>query len=649
MNKPTLIEHINLNQYSINSQNYLGQTPLMISILTKSKNTYDILQNPDLDLNIQDLYGNTALMLALNDKIDWNNKYDIKFNVKIIRKILQMKFDINIRNDKGETVLMIALYNMNVSRDIINKILDKNPDPNVRDNNGNTVLMVALKRIREKYKKFIHLEDDYYFYKLLKNKSLNIDLQDVHGMTVLMKSLKSNVNKKIINHLLDKNPNINLKDYNENTALYYGLYNLDKNKASHDDIMNNSCNLRSFKEWCSIIIRIIQNIDVNIQDIYGNTPLILLIHFNAPINIIKSFLKRNPDVNIMDKNGCNALIVAISKLDELYIKSKIKMCQIIFELLKRKSDINIQNKDGYNAVMMALDKLNNIDSVQKICLNKVLNKMAKFDINVNLQNKYGETPLMLCFTNNNYSIITNKILNDDNLDVNILDNYGRNVLMRILKKYNGHNVRHYISEIIKKGIDINVVDSFNNNALYYAIESSRSKSIINLIMKMNPNIKHLNDEDLYQNWVYKWIKHGADKNYFTLNIDVENHMKDHNKKNTIDYDGIKIFRGLKWDKNNLRDKLSYIITDISKLKIGKYINVKFDNLSSWTTNYSVAKRFSGGELQMILSMKLDKKDILLSNFNHIEEEIILKPGKYKCTIEYTNITNNIDKIVSIDE
>lgn len=637
---------------NINSQNLLGQTALMVAIIKKSPSVYEILDNhnDNLNLDIRDIYGNTALMSALKN----DNDKDIKFSTIVINKLLEKKFDINIRNNKDQTVLMIALSNKKVDQSIINKLLDKSPDANLQDDEGNTILMIALKRIHSKYKEIISSP---YLDKILNNEKLKINKQNVNGMTAFMSSLKMNIDKSIINKIIKKKPDVNLKDYNENTVLYYALNNLEKDNLTSYDKYKNSCELNSFREWCSIVSRIIKSIDLNLQDRYGNTPLMLLLHFNAPDSLINYVLdkyedeanhKKLLDINIRDKDGNNALIIVICKLCELSNDNKSKLNKIIHRILELNCDINIQNNDGNNAVMITMREFIGDNIIHNIYINEILNKMAKLNLSVNIQNKYGETPLMLSLNVYNQSKITQKILNHEDLDINMVDDHHRNILMRLLKVYNGEHAEYYIEYILKKNININQKDRWGNSALYYAMIREWPVYIINLIMKKNPSDINFSNKIKYDIWVNKWVIKGDEKNYLNLDTDIETEMKKNNKKNTTISSGMIIYRGLAWNSKNIKDKLSYIISDISKLKKDEYINIKFKDLNSWTTDYNIAERFSNDKFKMILSMKVDKEDILLDNFNRLEKEVIIKPGKYKCKIEYTNITPDINKEISID-
>ena len=246
-------------------------------------------------------------------------------------------------------------------------------------------------------------------------------------MTAFMSSLKMNIDKSIIKKIIKKKPAVNLKDYNENTVLYYALNNLEKDNLTPHDKYKNSCELNSFREWCSIVTRIIKSIDLNLQDRFGNTPLMLLIHFNAPDNLINYVLdkyqdkyKKLLDINIRDKDGNNALMIAICKLCELSNDNKSKLNKIIHRLLELNCDINVQNNDGNSAVMITMREFIDENIMHNIYINEILNKMAKLNLSVNIKNKYGETPLMLCLNIYNQSNITQKILNDRKLTLNII-------------------------------------------------------------------------------------------------------------------------------------------------------------------------------------------------------------------------------------
>lgn len=66
---------------------------LIIAVRSGSATIVEYLLNQDIDINIQDIEGNTSLMEAVENK-----------NIKIINLLLEKKADVNIKNNEGKNV-----------------------------------------------------------------------------------------------------------------------------------------------------------------------------------------------------------------------------------------------------------------------------------------------------------------------------------------------------------------------------------------------------------------------------------------------------------------------------------------------------------------------------------------------------------------
>ena len=110
-------ELINVMGADINCQNSLKQTPLMIA-LKKENVKMDIihflLTREDIDVDIQDANGETALFYIVKNK-----NIDVKKKEKIIELLFSRNADKNIRNNKGKMVIDYA-KNENI-RDLISE------------------------------------------------------------------------------------------------------------------------------------------------------------------------------------------------------------------------------------------------------------------------------------------------------------------------------------------------------------------------------------------------------------------------------------------------------------------------------------------------------------------------------------------------
>lgn len=95
------------------------------------KENINNLSSEDLDINIQDEYGYTPLMYAVNRDSDF-----------IVEDLLKRGADPNIQNHSSNSPLMHAV-NYNNIKNVIH-LLKYSADPNVQDDHGLTPLMRAL-------------------------------------------------------------------------------------------------------------------------------------------------------------------------------------------------------------------------------------------------------------------------------------------------------------------------------------------------------------------------------------------------------------------------------------------------------------------------------------------------------------------------
>lgn len=74
----------------------------------------------------------------LNDKLVWASYYGYK---KIVQILLLTSVNINIKNNDGWTILMIASRNEHIN--VVQLLLDNGADVNIKNNHGVTALMYA--------------------------------------------------------------------------------------------------------------------------------------------------------------------------------------------------------------------------------------------------------------------------------------------------------------------------------------------------------------------------------------------------------------------------------------------------------------------------------------------------------------------------
>lgn len=173
-----------------------AKTALMKCVKLRRMKIMDfVLQHSDLDINIKDWFGKTALMMACEDR-----SYDIvetllvtkymrpnvstgvgitplmyackKLDFKIIDLLIKHKrLDINAVDNAGWSALM---YNAKYGNDFITKVLlELGANVNIKNNDGDTALLIASRE------SFFEISD-----LLLTVSGVDTTIKDIYGYTV---------------------------------------------------------------------------------------------------------------------------------------------------------------------------------------------------------------------------------------------------------------------------------------------------------------------------------------------------------------------------------------------------------------------------------------------------------------------------------
>ena len=101
-----MIEYLIESGADVKNKNKSGGTALMICIGNVTKDLYleiiKLLIRKGSEINCQDFYGNTTLMLSFKSNLNKLIKYDI------IKLLLDNKADIYLKNKKGKNILDIV-------------------------------------------------------------------------------------------------------------------------------------------------------------------------------------------------------------------------------------------------------------------------------------------------------------------------------------------------------------------------------------------------------------------------------------------------------------------------------------------------------------------------------------------------------------
>lgn len=354
---------------------------------------FKLIKSDNFDQFIKTLeqYKKSNLDIDINDRDELNNyliTYAIvKNNIKSIKAILDWKCRLDIIDNDNKTILFdIIRYD---KQDILDLLLDYDKNNigisllNYTDINGMSALHYAVifnninavrtllryncnpDLLNKNKNNALHLgiyKQNYEICKLLLSSSININKQTKTGETALHLSLNFNMNQ-LFTDLINLGADYSILDYDHEFApIHYAvtLDNLDAFKLLVDkgadinqqDILGHTplyyiCMMNRI-EFMKYLVRYHKGeINVNINNYEGKTPLHIVLIYNFIDNIYLDYLIKYTNLNIQDNLGNTCMHYMISA-DNIWIKYE--------DILKtKKINIYIKNNRG-NSLFDILEK-----------------------------------------------------------------------------------------------------------------------------------------------------------------------------------------------------------------------------------------------------------------------------------------------------
>jgi len=250
-------------------------------------------------------------------------------------------------------------------------------DVNSRNSKGDTALILA---IENGYTDLVKL--------LLDQKTIDVNLSNKGRTPLTAAIIKGNID--ILTNLLEKGANVEKEslfmavdlDNTKIVELLLKHYNGDDRKQVIKKLINSATNDGS-EEMVNLLTK--EGAYVNKGDEDGVTPLMRAAD-SGEIKIVKQLIEKKSEINRRDRNGLTPLMYAV--------KSSMgteKIVQLLASvLLSENEDINVKDKDGCTALMHAVNAPN--------CLSKV-EILLKVGANLNLVNNEGKTALNIAEEN----------------------------------------------------------------------------------------------------------------------------------------------------------------------------------------------------------------------------------------------------------
>jgi len=375
--------YLKINEGDIN-----GECPIITAFYEDNYEMFRYLLDHGANCNVKS-NGNSLLSLAIDE-------YD---NTKYLKCLLQQKIDINEKdiNDNYPFIKAIKKNNINVIIMLVKYSIRHNIDLNIMDNDGNTPLILSYRLNYFEIFRFLV-------------KYLDINRKDSNGNTLLYYAiLKEDIDT--IEYLIDIGADINC------------IYN-SGGKSALDLAIS-----KGFK-FINILLSNKNNILLNIPNMQGETPLITIIKsedytIEDKRRIITKMIKKGSNVNFIDKDGNTPLVYAI----------QMKSLPIIKMLIENGAYINYTIK---NSILMKAIGLGELD---------VVKYLVECNANINYKNEFGNTPLAYAISVKNENIV--KYLIDCGADIYNKNNQGQ-TLYSVNRSYNFNSNNNSFTEIGKR-------------------------------------------------------------------------------------------------------------------------------------------------------------------------------------------------------
>ncbi|KAH9490808.1 hypothetical protein Btru_043869 [Bulinus truncatus] len=342
--------------------------------------------------------------------------------LEAVRCIVRAGADVNCKNHNGETALEVAIHLKN--NEIIKELLDAGANIKRSELSEIFVHAAGSENTFELLKKLIHL-------------GVDIDSKSSKGgITALMNSIIY-FKEKNFNLLLLNNADVNVTDSNGNTALMLACRGSKENMV-HNLLQRNALINRHNSKGENALCMSLQNInitrklikghaDVNLGERLGNSALILALHYNRQ-DIVEILLAAGAKVNHRSKDGSTPLHKSVEHQNTAFMEV----------LIGAGADVNMVNIIGQTPLILAT-RWGNVSLVE--CL---LRSGSLLEVGLNMCDDEGNSALIIACQQNHLKII--QILLQLKPKINHMNRKGDTALFVYLK-YNLECIKkHFVAD-----------------------------------------------------------------------------------------------------------------------------------------------------------------------------------------------------------
>jgi len=371
------------------------------AIISSNNKLVNYLISKSKNLSNEDKYGNNLIFDAISNG-----------NKEIISLVASLEdVDVNHINHKGNTVLQqeVVLRNNNLAIDL----MELGADPTIQDKNGKNFLFYTISK---GYKNVEILEKAVELGCDINTRSSNNTTILIESINHFLNTTKENQDEKenhllMIKELINKGVEIEAIDDKNETAFYAATRSTDIKLI--DIFLSN------------------KNISINHQNINGETVLSVLILMGiANIKTIIKFLDHDANPNIKNKQGKNCI----------EILSNI----VLFSQNHKELDLDIEKELDINGEYLTV-------------LSRIIEHSHVDFKQLNSKGKPLFFDSILYFNMNLF-----KIFRDNNIDINLSDKEGNNIIFELMDYNNSHSSKKkkkqyldMMQNLINIGVDVN--------------------------------------------------------------------------------------------------------------------------------------------------------------------------------------------------
>ena len=342
----------------LNHKNFAGNTVLHLDNSLKNIELATYLLNQGADPTIVNSSSVSYLFYVVTKGID---------AIHFIKRASDLGFNLNIKNSENKNILMTAVdYFLKVlnsekrdsQAELIKELVQQKISIQATDNDNETIFFNITRS----------LDRDLIHYLLNNLDKLNLNRQNIHGVTVLAILVLSGIeNYDLIKLYIEKGASLEYKNKNNQTVIEI-LIDIVLHLENHlplEDIYKNE--LMQNGQYKDILEAIIKNYIVDINALNSkDEPLFFSSLLNFNFSLFKILRTKILDFNSKDINEDNILFRLIKQDIAFTMDNRRVLLNTIRNLANAGVDINDTNKDGLTALEFAM--LNDKEDIVKLLL-----------------------------------------------------------------------------------------------------------------------------------------------------------------------------------------------------------------------------------------------------------------------------------------